>query len=142
MRRKHMFVFLSKHTSKTLVKSDIGGMHTKCKQENVFWFLLSNVFHNTHRSNLIHFPKNIKSYKKSVHYIKQSSLRFTIFYFKQHLIQSIVNKLQIEKVGVPVMLYTCIQVTGWNIGQDASYPGKLFHDLSQSLQAMTGQLFD
>ena len=39
---KAYFVSVSKHTSKTLRKFGIGGVHTKCKQENVLWFILSN----------------------------------------------------------------------------------------------------
>jgi len=48
------------------------------------------------------------------------------------LIQSVFNKLQIENVSELVILYTCIRVTGWNIGQDASYADTWFQDPSQS----------
>jgi hypothetical protein len=40
------------------------------------------------------------------------------------------------------MLYTCTQVTGWNIGQDASHLDGQFHDLSHSLQAVTGHFLE
>jgi hypothetical protein len=33
---------VSKHTSETSIKFGIGEVHTKCKQENVLWFILSN----------------------------------------------------------------------------------------------------
>lgn len=31
-----------KHTSKTLIKFGNGEVHTKCKQQNVLWFIVSN----------------------------------------------------------------------------------------------------
>jgi len=40
--RWHIFMSVSKHTSETSIKFGIGEVHTKCKQENVLWFILSN----------------------------------------------------------------------------------------------------
>ena len=39
---KAYFVSVFKHTSKTLIQFGNGEVHTKCKQENVLWFIVSN----------------------------------------------------------------------------------------------------